>query len=498
MSISNRILLIEPPFYRLYKKTYSLNRYPLSLGYLAGTIKKETDWDVVVYNADFSPESETGSVSYLAGDGFKNYLNNLKDFSGAVWSEIRAAILAYSPTVVGITAKSQNFASAQMVAQIAKEINKEIIVVVGGPHPSMAGKDVFDCKAIDISVRGEGEKTIIELLNAVGISKALEKINGIIFRKNGEVTETPPREFITDLDTLCFPHETVSQVLKNSDLYPLTAFKNVFAIRGCPFNCFYCGSRNIWSRKARFRSPENIVEEIKGLQKMGLKSIHFDDDTFGINQKYIQDLCNALISHCPGIKWSCEIHVRLANDKNISMMKKAGCYSIQIGIESGSNEILQEMRKNITIEEALSACKIIKKYGIELQAFFMVGFPQETEETLNETIKAIEKIDCDVLIYSIFTPYPGTEAFEFCRSKGLIPESYNVSLYNHQSPLNCFCMHIQPERFRMLVSKIERIVDRRNARNRVKRIFSRNTLWRIQELGAGKSLKRGIRLLFGK
>ena len=232
---------------------------------------------------------------------------------------------------------------------------------------------------------------------------------------------------------------------------------------------------------------------------MGLHLIRFEDDTFGgANKKYINDLCNALIIHFPGLKWSCEIHVKSVNEQTISLMKAAGCYSIVIGIESGNNGILKEMRKNITIEEAFSACRIIKKHGIKLAAFFIVGFPQETEGTLNDTIAAMKKCKCDSVVYSIFTPYPGTEAFEFCKENGLIGDDYDVSLYNHQSPANCFCVNITPERFRELVHKIEIMVDRKESLNRIKGVFSLKTFTRIQELGIGRSIQRGIKIFTGK
>lgn len=494
----HRILLIEPPFYRLFKDTYSLVRYPLSLGYLAGTIRKETNWSVMVYNADFYPQFELMKVSYLASTGFDNYLNNLKDLSGQIWREVKSTISEYKPDVVGISAKSQNFSSACIVAKLVKEVTEQTIVIVGGPHPSMVGSDVLNCPDIDVGVRGEGENTIVELLNAIEARKKFDDIRGIVYRKDTQIVENASREFLEDLDSLCFPHESAPEVLKDYDQYPLTAFRNIFAIRGCPYNCFFCGSRKIWSRRVRFRSPKNVVREIKGLQKMGLTSVHFTDDTFGVNKKYINDLCNALIIHCPGLKWSCELHVKLVDEQTISLMKTAGCFSIAIGIESGNNEILKEMRKNITIEEALSACEIIKKHGIRLQAFFIIGFPQETEDTLNDTVAVMKKLSADVLVYSIFTPYPGTEAFEFCKERELISDEYDVSLYNHQSPSNCFCINISPERFRRLASKIEKMIDRKNSSNRIKQVFSLNTFRRIQKLGIGKSFQKGIRIFIGK
>ena len=494
----HKILLIEPPFNRLFKYTYSLDRYPLSLGYLAGTIKKETDWDVKVYNADFYPKSEWIKVSYLTGLGFENYLANMKDLSARIWGDVKSTILKYKPTVVGISAKSQNFVSACMVAKLAKEINEQIIVIVGGPHPSMVGADVLNCKDIDVAVRGEGEDTIVELLRAIDVGTGFGGIQGALHRRGNEIFENDPREFIKDLDLLCFPHESAPEVLIDYDKYPLSAFRYIFATRGCPGNCLFCGSKNVWSRKPRFRSPENVICQIKGLQRMGIKIVHFDDDTFGITKKYINALCNALIAHCPGLTWSCELHVRLVDEPTISLMEAAGCFKIQIGIESGNNKILEEMKKGITIEKALAACELIKKRGIQVHAFFIVGFPQETEETLSDTVAAMRKIECHTLVYSIFTPYPGTQIFEFCKRNGLINDDYNVALYNHQSPTNCFCMYLSPERFRELVSNIEKMVDRKNSLDRIKRVVSLNTLRKIQELGIAKSVQKGVNMLTGR
>jgi len=493
-----RILLIEPPFYRLYKNEHQHGRYPLSLGYIAGTIKKDTDWDVMVYNADFYPNTGMLSLGFLAGDGFNNYLRNLNDLSADVWHEVRATIREYKPTVIGITAVSQNYTAACKVAKIVKEVDPNITVIVGGPHPSMVGKDILKCESFDIGIQGEGENTILELLDIIEANKSLDDVTGICYRKGDEAVKNPPRELIDDLDSLCFPHEGVAEILKDYELYPKEHFKYIFSIRGCPYGCLFCGSRNIWTRKARYRSPENVIKEIKSLQRMGINTFRFDDDTFGIDKRYIKDLCGAMKSECPGIRWDTEIHVRLCDDATISTLKEAGCYSVQIGFESGNDEVLKEMRKSTTVEMSLDACKVIKRNGIKLQTFFMVGFPQETEETLNDTVEAMKKAECDVMIYSIFTPYPGTEMFEYCRKYGLVGDDYDVSLFNHQSPANCFSRFIKPERFRELVSEIEVMVDRMNLQKRRSRLFTKQTVKRVQELGLVNSLRRSAGYLFAK
>lgn len=475
-----KILLIEPPFYRLFKNTYSLNKYPLSLGYLAGTIKKETDWDVLVYNADFTRFSESTKTAYMGGKGFRNYLENLKDLSKPAWKKIASAVEEYKPDAVGISAKTQNFTSACNAAKIVKRVDSNITVIMGGPHPSIAGPRILECPDIDICARGEGEKTIVELLDAIKEGKTLFGINGIVYREAGKARENPPRELIRDLDSLCFPNEYAQAVLKDYALYPKTAFKNIFALRGCPYNCLFCGSRQIWGRKVRFRSPENVTEEINRIMKTGVSSVHFDDDSFGVDKKYIRELCDRLRLHCPGLRWSCELHVKIVDEDTIARMKDAGCYSISVGVESGNNEILKTIRKGITIEEALRACEMITKQGIRVSAFYMIGSPHETEETLRDTYLAIKKTSCTEVIFSIFTPYPHTESFELCRQLGIVNDDFDVALYNHQSPANYFSPQVSPEQFRYWTRKIERAIKRKKYVNRLRNMFSKNKTWRIR------------------
>ncbi|HNV85412.1 MAG TPA: radical SAM protein [Candidatus Omnitrophota bacterium] len=482
MNAKRRILLIEPPFYRLFKETYSLDKHPLSLGYLAGAIRNETDWDVLIYNADFKLDRrslEPFEVSYLSGKGFEFYREQLRDLSKPVWDEVRAAITQYAPEVVGISAKSQNFKSACLVARLAKEINPQTIVVVGGPHATLTGKEILAEPHIDLCVRGEGERTIVELLRAVEEKKSFGGIHGVAFRENGRIAENPPREFIPDLDSLVPPHETAPQVLKDYEKYPRSAFRCVLATRGCPHNCFFCGSRGIWGPQVRFRSPENVAREARRLQEKGLEWIHFDDDLFGANPRYLRELCGALIARCPGLKWSCELHVNLVTEETVPLMKRAGCYLIQMGVESGNDGILKKIRKGYSAREALAACRIIRKYGLQLWTLYMVGFPWETPKTIRDTMRVMKKSGSDLLVYSIFTPYQGTEAFAFCRENGLIGESFDPSLYYHQSPANCFCLALSPAKFRKLVSGIERMVDRENLRGKASRPAGNNFIKRI-------------------
>lgn len=496
--MTRRILLIEPPFYRLLKDTYSLTLYPLSLGYLAGAICQHTDWQVQVYNADFSTKSENIENAYVLGAGFDAYLKQLRQPTGKIWEEIRAVIAKYRPHVVGISAKSQNFTSARIVARIAKEIDDQTVVVMGGPHSSLVGEDVLDHPEIDLCVRGEGEVTIVELLDCIAGKKDFGTIPGLIYREGTRIVSNPPRAFVENLDTLSIPHELAPEVLYDYEKYPRTAFRSLMAIRGCPFNCFFCGSRFIWSRRPRFRSPENVVKEIEGLKKKGVVAIDFEDDTFGVNREYIHALCSALAERCPGTPWTCNLHAQLVDDEVLEWLKAAGCYRVKMGVESSSNYLLKKIEKTLTIEEAMAAAELVKRHGLELRVFFLVGLPHETEETLRATFEVMWKIPCDEIIYSTFTPYPGTDSFRVCKELGVIPDNYDLSLYNHLSPANCFCKDIPPDTFKKLVLHGAKIVDRKNRAKRLRRVLSTNTLWRFNEFGAIGSLKKAVQLLSGK
>jgi len=472
------ILLIDPPYYRLFKDSYSLPRFPLSLGYLAGTVRQRTDWRVIAYNADFSPQCEPIKVSHLSGSGYAQYLKSLQEPTGKIWKDVSDIISRYSPSVVGISCKSQTFASARIVARLVKTLDPRITVIAGGPHPSMVGAEVLKCSEFDVAVCGEGEDAIVGILEAIRAGRTFDGIAGVIYRKDGETVVNAPGPGVANLDTLCFPHEAAPEILHDYHLYPRSAFNHIFATRGCPYNCFFCGSRNVWGRRVRFRSPENVVREIRGLMQKGITEVHFDDDTFGVNSEYIRSLCTHIERDCPGLKWSCELHVKLVSDEHLGWMKRAGCRSIQLGIESGNDDILRVIRKGFKIDEALTAVRRIHRQGIEVQAFFMVGFPQETEETLRDTFNAMKKVK-GRLSYSIFTPYPGTEAFDFCREHGLVDDQFDVAVYNHQSPANCFCMNISRDRFRALVAEMERMVDRNNYPSLLRRLFSPTLLRKV-------------------
>ncbi len=499
--MGKRILFVEPPFFRLHHNHASLNRVPLSLAYLAGMVLSEKpDWRVHIYNADFSPRDFQLDLGFLSGPGFHNYRENLTSQDAPVWKEIRRTVQRVRPSVVGISMKSQNAAAAVQVARIVKSLDPETVVIVGGPHPSLLRADVLKDPEIDLAVFGEGEETILEVLEALEGRRPFSTVRGLAYTQGGRRVLNPPRPLIRDLDVLPFSIRTAFRTLIDFDAYPKEAFRYVFAVRGCPFQCSFCGSHRIWGRKVRFRSPGHVIEEIRGIRDFGIRTVHFDDDTFGVKRSYILALCHSLRKHCPGLRWSCEMHVKLVEASVVKAMREAGCWSIQMGIESGNNHVLKEIGKGITIQEAFQAARTIKKEGIFLQAFFMAGFPQETESTLDDTIRAAKAFPADQIIYSLFTPYMGTVLFEECRRIGLVGPDFDPSLYHHQGPANHFCPQIPGGVFKERTRALAQWIEKSNNRKRIRAVLSGKGFWKLTEIGLRRSARRlmhtGRRALF--
>ena len=468
-----RIMIVDPPFKRLYHNNASLVKFPLALGYLSGAVLKWTDWEVQAYNADFNPAKKAiaiGNVTRIK-EGMAHYLRTLDDPTAPIWAEIRSAITEFDPGVVGISSKTQNFPSAMEVARIAKEHNPDTLVVLGGPHATLSTTAALDCPHIDMAVLGEGEMTLVELLKAWESGAPLNEVAGLAYREDDhKVLFTPSRTNMHNLDQLPFPAQAAPQVLRDYESYPPEAFGYVFSARGCPYSCTFCESKAIWTQKTRWRSPQNVVQELKLLTQRGVRYVYFDDDTFGIHPRYIEELCSLIETECPGLKWGCEITVGVVKERSIEWMRRSGCVRVNIGIESGNNRILRGIKKGHTIEKAYPAVNLCQRKDIEVGAFFMVGFPEETEETLRDTLTAIKRINADNIMLSIFTPYPGSELFQVCKELGVVDDDFDITIYNHQSPENCFTAFIPRERFKELVQEATAIVGRKNSRGRWRRV----------------------------
>jgi len=421
-----KILLVSPPFYRLFGG--ASNEIPLGLCYLAAYIKGSHK--VKIFNADF----DSMRPNLLHSSIFRNfelYVNSLKELRLPVWEKIERRVKDYDPDVIGISVLTGKYSSAMNVARICKQINPEVKIVVGGPHPTIDPVNTLKNKDVDIVVVGEGEVTFSEICDRIENNEPLNAVKGIFSKQNDKIEMTPPREMIKDLDTLLFP---AKDCVIDSEKYPPNAFGFIMTGRGCPHHCIFCASHKIWTRKVRLRSPHNIVHEMIWTSKQfGTKHFRFWDDSFTLDKKRIHELCSLLRKQQLDFSWDCDTRVDLIDEKLVGNMKNSGCQSIAFGIESGDPCTLKKLKKGITLEQARYAVQIAKKHGIRVSTYFMIGFPWETKESMITTYRFSVELEPHLISVCIATPYPGTELWDLCKEDEP-SESTDWSFFFQQSP----------------------------------------------------------------
>lgn len=333
----------------------------------------------------------------------------------------------FKPEVIGISATTPTFKTCRETAQALKKVFPETPIVLGGPHLASFPKISLEFAEIDFGVVGEGEITIVELFDALKNKVDLGKIKGIVFRKDGEIIQTEPREMIADLDQLPLP---AWEKIDVSDYRDILSRRKKIAVmissRGCPYNCLWCDPEGRFGKKFRGRSPKNLIKEIKLLyEQYNIREIIFYDDTFTVDRERIVGLCDLLVKENLDLLWECRTRVNLVDEELLALMKKAGCYRIRFGVESGNDEVLKFIRKGITKQQVRNAFAWTKKYGMETFAYFMLGLPTETEKTMQETIDFALEIDPD---YATFSPTAvfnhGNDLFKWAAAKNYIPLNY--------------------------------------------------------------------------
>jgi len=413
-----RVLFLLPPFERLmgYKRFYT---HPGLLSLAA--VAKSASHDVLVYDADYSFDSGISYNSIEILNHYDEYLSEFQNFSSEVWCEVKEVITDFTPDFVGISVLSVTQDSARKIAKIAKEVNSAIEIIVGGPHATLVPNDFADYA--DYIIQGEGENIINEVL--------AHKVDKGIIRA----------ERVNDLDSLPLP---AINLLYNVDKYEKRDLSMVMSSRGCYYNCKFCNSYSLWNRVVKRKSVNRFLEEIELLKnKYGVDDFFISDDSFGTDKKWLQEFCSSITKL--DVKWRCLDRINHVDKDNISMMRAAGCWNIKYGIESGSQKMLDNVNKSINVEDVYKADSILKELNMNWSAYFMIGFPGETEEDILKTQKMIQYISANDVTLSIFTPYPGTELF-----KGKISD---YKRYSHHSPFNNFTGVISDERFHELVTE---------------------------------------------
>lgn len=332
----------------------------------------------------------------------------------------------FKPRVVGFYAMTWTYRQAAAIAKKIKQNNPEIITIIGGPNVSCLPRYSLELGDFDFGVYSEGEETIAELANKLEGGNNLEynQIKGLIFKKDRQIVINPARPLIENLDSIPFPARHLLPIKKYFDVFSRKKhFATIIATRGCPFNCIFCDRQNRMGRKWRVRSPENIVREIKEVvDNYGIKEFMFFDDNLIVDKQWGLKLCQKL--EPLKIIWECRNRVDLVDEEMLKAMKKAGCYRIRFGFESGDNYILKVLKKEITMEQSLKTAELCKKIGIEIYGYFMFGIPEETPQTMEKTIDLALKIEPSFAIFSKTILIPGSELFDYGMAAGQIDQGY--------------------------------------------------------------------------
>jgi len=331
---------------------------------------------------------------------------------------IARAVARAQPDLFGITATTAQANEAFALATAVKALSPDTFIALGGAHAAaLTTESLQECPALDAVAFGEGEVTIVELVERLRARETLEGVDGVAFRQGGEILVNPDRELIDDLDTIPFPAWDLIPMHKYvaSTWFPnkVKSYTNIFTSRGCPYGCTFCGAKTTWTRKFRARSPENVVAEMEEVwNRYKIPNFFISDDLFTLNRKRVMAICQLILERDLKLTWTCLSRVNTVDAEMLALMKKAGCYLISYGLESGSQKVLDQLDKATTIEHGIKAVEMTKAAGIKVFGSFMIGSPGETAETVDETIRYIRRLDLDEIGLGVTTAYPGTDLFD--------------------------------------------------------------------------------------
>lgn len=315
-----------------------------------------------------------------------------------------------APEMIGIYSMySMRDTAIRMAGALRGECD---LLVAGGPLPTVSPKDFL--RYFDVVALGEGEETALQLALDNNGKDELANIEGIAYKHDGKIKFTKPREFIKNLDTIPFParelfdNESYRAYYSKRFGYTITS---LMSSRGCPFVCEFC-SRPIFGTTFRSRSARNIVDEIEAILKLGYCRIWFADDCFTLNRTRLLNVCNEIIQRGIKVEWECLSRVDTVDKETMDKMKLAGCVRLFFGIESGNDRILSLMKKHITTGRAKEAVGIAKQSGVQVGAFFIVGYPGEQDATILDTVRFASALPLDYLSFTMPYPIPGTDLYD--------------------------------------------------------------------------------------
>ncbi len=327
------------------------------------------------------------------------------------------------PDFVGVGATIINWDAAIHTMELVKELFPSAKIFVGGPHVTALGTEALEqAPFIDFVINGEGEEVAPNLLReTVQDVPDYARVRGLIFKTaTNAYTLTGYNMFLRELNQIPFPAWDLVQLDKYA-LSPLMQFKpgrsvNMISSRGCVFSCIFC-DHGVRGSGWRARSPENVVAEFKYLKSLGVQNVWLVDDLFTVSRKRVQEICELMVKEKLEMAWSCQARVDCVDEPTLLKMKEAGCQLISYGVESGNARVLQFIKKRLDMNKARETIALTKKVGIESRCFFMMGFPTETKEEIEDTLRFALELDPTFITYSISTPLPNTELLDMLEGK---------------------------------------------------------------------------------
>lgn len=360
--------------------------------------------------------------------GYRVHLVDAKGPGRSV-EEVSQSIAALQPDYLGLSATTVSVTNAARIAGRVKSRVSGVTTIVGGPHVSALPERTLDVfSSLDYGIAGEGEVSFFELLARLREGRPADDVAGLVYRNNGRVRANARAPYVEDLDALPmpawdllpdFPHRFRPSLLG----YPRTPVATVITSRGCPFTCSFC-DRSTSGRQGRMHSVETVVQLCRHLVAKGVRHIMFVDDLFTVRKQRVVELCQALLDARLRFTWSCNSHPNLLDVETMRLMKRAGCWQIAYGIESGSQRVLDVVKREVRIPRMRETLAMTRAAGIRAKGYIMIGHPTEGIDSLAETAAFLKSAELDLCQVTKFTPYPGTPAYPTIREFGAFDEDW--------------------------------------------------------------------------
>lgn len=335
------------------------------------------------------------------------------------------AIAAEQPSIVGMTIHTPAFVERVRLAKFLRERLPDALLVAGGHHPSVEPEHLLRNSDFDVCVIGEGEETLLEIAQKVGAgrranpSEWLPNVRGVVYKRNGEIIHNPPRPPVSDLDSLPFPaHHLLG--LENYAPHPNLGIKSqgILTYRGCPMRCVFC--LNPQGQRVRRRSPSLVADEMaRVVNECGVRGFNFYDNLFGLNRKHALAVCEEIVRRKLDVVWDSWAAGDLVDAELAKKMKAAGCVRVGFGVESGDDEVLRKSQRGFTAAQHQAGIHALRAAGLKVAAFFLMGLPGESEESIRRTVEFAKRCEADEVCLSIHRPYPGTAVWQN-------PEAFSV------------------------------------------------------------------------